>query len=174
MTSKTGSAWVVSCDVSMQPPWSMATSTMRAPGFMAATMSAVTSIGARPPGTRTAPTTMSASATDRSTAPRLEARVRMRPRWIWSTQRSRSRLRSRMATSASMPAAIQAAFQPTLPAPSTTTRAGRTPGAPPSSTPRPPLCRSRKWAPIWGAIRPATSLMGASSGSAPVGSWTVS
>ena len=46
--------------------------------------------------------------------------------------------------------------------------AGRTPGAPPISTPRPPLWRSRKWAPICGASRPATSLIGASSGSAPL------
>ncbi len=69
---------------------------------------------------------------------------------------------------------FQAAFQPTLPAPSTTTRAGRTPGAPPISTPRPPLWRSRKWAPIWGAKRPATSLMGARRGSAPDSSCTVS
>ena len=36
-------------------------------------------------------------------------------------------------------AAIHAAFQPTLPAPRTHTLAGRTPGTPPSSTPRPPL-----------------------------------
>ena len=98
----------------------------------------------------------------------------IRPWWIWSTQRSRSRFLSRSTTSASMPAAIHAAFQPTLPAPSTTTRAGRTPGAPPISTPRPPLWRSRKWAPICGASRPATSLIGASSGSAPSSSWTVS
>ena len=54
----------------------------------------------------------------------------MRPLWIWSTNRSRSRFLSSRSTSASMPWAIHAAFQPTLPAPSTTTRAGRTPGAP--------------------------------------------
>ena len=77
-------------------------------------------------------------------------------------------------TSASMPAAIHAAFHPTLPAPSTTTFAGRTPGAPPISTPRPPLWRSRKWAPCCGASRPATSLIGASSGSAPDSTCTVS
>ncbi len=73
-----------------------------------------------------------------------------------------------------MPWAIHAEFQPTLPAPMTTTRAGRTPGAPPSSTPRPPPSRSRKWAPIWVAMRPATSLIGASSGSPPPSTWTVS
>ncbi len=77
-------------------------------------------------------------------------------------------------TSASMPWAIHAALVPTVPAPITTTRPGRTPGAPPSSTPRPPLPRSRKWAPICGARRPATSLMGASSGSAPDALRTVS
>ena len=78
-----------------------------------------------------------------------EVSVVMRPIWIWSTWRSRSMFLSSRSTSASRPAAIHAAFQPTLPAPSTTTRAGRTPGAPPSSTPRPPLWRSRKWAPTW-------------------------
>ena len=137
-------------------------------------MARVTTTGARPPGTSTAPMTRSASPTARSTASRLLARVMIRPRWIWSTQRSRSRLRSSSSTSASMPWAIHAAFQPTLPAPSTTTRAGRTPGAPPSSTPRPPCSRSRKCEPTCGAIRPATSLIGASSGSAPVSACTVS
>ena len=78
-------------------------------------------------------------------------------------------------TSASMPWAIHAALVPTVPAPITTTRAGpHARGAPPSSTPRPPLARSRKWAPICGARRPATSLMGASSGSAPEALRTVS
>ena len=98
--------------------------------------------------------TRSASATARSTARRLLASVMIRPLWIWSTHRSRSRLRSKSRTSASMPCAIHAAFHPTLPAPITTTRAGRTPGAPPSSTPRPPWARSRKCEPTWGAIRP--------------------
>ena len=77
-------------------------------------------------------------------------------------------------TSASMPAAIHAAFQPTFPAPSTTTLAGRTPGAPPINTPRPPLCDSKKCAPICGANRPATSLIGASNGSEASGICTVS
>ena len=118
--------------------------------------------------------TRSASLTAHSTAPLFDATVMMRPRWIWSTQRNRSTLRSRRMTSASMPWAIHAAFQPTLPAPRITTRAGLTPGTPPSRTPRPPLVRSRKWAPTWVAMRPATSLMGASNGSAPSGSCTVS
>src|SRR5437660_760695 len=100
-------------------------STITEPGFMVRTMSSVTMVGARPPGTRTAPMTRSASATARSTAPRLDARVMIRPLWIWSTKRSRSRLRSSRRTSACMPWAIHAAFQPTLPAPSTRTRAGR-------------------------------------------------
>ena len=39
---------------------------------------------------------------------------------------------------------------------------------------RPPNSRSSRWAPTWGAIRPATSLMGASSGSRPSASSTVS
>ncbi len=134
---------MVSWVVSMQPPWSTATSTITAPGCIERTMSSLTTTGARPPATSTAPITRSASTTVRSTAPRFEASVMIRPLLIWSTQRSRSRFLSSRSTSASMPAAIQAAFQPTLPAPSTTTRAGRTPGAPPISTPRPPLWRSR-------------------------------
>ena len=89
-----GSAWVVSRMVSTQPPWSMAMSTITAPGFMPRTMSSVTTTGARPPATSTAPMTRSASATARSTAPRLDASVMIRPLWIWSTKRSRSRLRS--------------------------------------------------------------------------------
>ena len=51
----------------------------------------------------------------------------IRPRWIWSTQRSLSRFRSSSSTSASIPWAIHAAFQPTWPAPITTTRAGPDP-----------------------------------------------
>ncbi len=127
----------------MQPPWSMAMSTTTAPGFIDFTMSSVTTIGARPPGTSTAPMTRSASAMTRSTWPRLEVRVVMRPIWIWSMKRRRSTFLSSRSTSASMPAHIHAAFHPTLPAPSTATLAGRTPGAPPISTPRPPLWRSR-------------------------------
>ena len=69
----------------MQPPWSMAMSTTTEPGFMARTMSSVTTTGARPPATSTAPITRSASATTRSTVPRLDASVVMRPIWIWST-----------------------------------------------------------------------------------------
>ena len=119
----------------MHPPWSTATSTMTARGFIARTMSSLTTTGARPPATSTAPINRSQSMTLRSIAPRLEASVMIRPRWIWSTQRRRSRFLSMSTTSASMPAAIHAAFQPTLPAPITTTFAGRTPGAPPISTP---------------------------------------
>ena len=39
-----------------------------------------------------------------------------------------------------------------------------TPGTPPRSTPDPPSRLVRKWAPIWTAIRPATSLIGTKSG----------
>ena len=45
--------------------------------------------------------------------------------------------------------------------------AGATPGTPPSSSPRPPNGFSRKYAPACAASRPATSDIGASSGSAP-------
>ena len=77
-------------------------------------------------------------------------------------------------TSAPMPAAIMAALEPDVPAPMTVTRAGATPGTPPSSTPRPPWVRSRWWAPAWAAMRPAISLIGASRGSDPLGRATVS
>ena len=50
-----------------------------------------------------------------------------------------------------------------------TTRPGATPGTPPSSSPRPPNGFSRKYAPACEASRPATSDIGASSGSAPRG-----
>ena len=54
------------------------------------------------------------------------------------------------------------------------TSAGSTPGTPPSSTPLPPYTFSRYFAPSWTAIRPATSLIGVSSGSSPDASCTVS
>ncbi len=73
-----------------------------------------------------------------------------------------------------MPIAIAAALKPTTPPPITITLAAGTPGTPPSSTPRPPRGRSRKKAPAWVAILPATSLIGASSGSRPWASVTVS
>ena len=53
-------------------------------------------------------------------------------------------------------------------------KAGRTPGTPPSSTPRPPFAFCSVQAPTCGAKRPATSDMGASSGSLPAASVTVS
>jgi hypothetical protein len=57
---------VVAREVSQQPPWSIATSTMAAPGFMVASMARLTRFGASAPGTSTAPITMSASATSSS------------------------------------------------------------------------------------------------------------
>ncbi len=83
-------------------------------------------------------------------------------------------LRSKTNTSASIPIAMKAAFMPTTPPPITITVAAATPGTPPSSTPRPPSGFSRKNAPAWVAILPATSLIGASSGSRPRASSTVS
>ena len=79
-----------------------------------------------------------------------------------------------MVTLASSPTAMRAALVPDTPPPSTTTLAGATPGTPPSRTPAPPCSFSRQCAPTWIAIRPATSLIGASSGSAPARSVTVS
>ena len=70
-TTYTGSACVVACDVSKQPPWSIATSTTTAPSFMPRIISRVTSFGATAPGISTAPITRSASSTDAATC-RLE------------------------------------------------------------------------------------------------------
>ena len=88
--------------------------------------------------------------------------------------RSRSSDTSRMVTLAPSPAAIFAAFTPTMPPPRITTLAGGTPGTPPSRMPRPPYSFSRYFAPSCTAMRPATSDIGVSSGSSPDGSSTVS
>ena len=77
-------------------------------------------------------------------------------------------------TVAPMPALIKAALLPATPPPRMTTSAGGTPGTPPSSTPRPPFSFSRQRAPTWGAMRPATSDIGVSSGKVPCGLVTVS
>ena len=73
-----------------------------------------------------------------------------------------------------MPIAMNAAFMPTTPPPITITLAAATPGTPPSRMPRPPSGFSSMKAPAWVAILPATSLIGASSGSRPSASSTVS
>ena len=75
---------------------------------------------------------------------------------------------SSSSTSACMPRAIAAAFIPATPAPMTTTLAAYTPETPPMRMPRPPSARMRACAPTWGARRPATSDIGASSGRRPV------
>ena len=171
---KTGSSWVVARVEAKQPPWSTAMSTSTAPGRIVATMSSVTRVGALAPGTSTAPMTTSLSGSRVSISWVLEARVRMRLPNRRSASRSRAGFRSRTVTSAPMPTAMVAAFIPETPAPSTSTWAGRTPGTPPMSTPRPPAYRSRNRAAACGAIRPATSLIGASSGSERSGRVTVS
>ena len=79
-----------------------------------------------------------------------------------------------MVTVASSPTAMRAALVPDTPPPSTTTFAGGTPGTPPSRMPAPPCSFSRQCAPTWMDMRPATSLIGASSGRWPRGSVTVS
>ena len=73
-----------------------------------------------------------------------------------------------------MPTAMSAAFWPTTPPPMTMTLPAATPGTPPSSRPRPPSGFSSMKAPAWVAILPAISLIGASSGSRPRASSTVS
>ena len=69
---------------------------------------------------------------------------------------------------------MNAACMPTAPPPMIITFAGGTPGTPPSRMPRPPSGFSSMNAPAWVAIFPATSDIGASSGSRPLRSSTVS
>jgi hypothetical protein len=76
---------VVACEVSKQPPWSMATSTSTEPGFIVFSMSRVTSFGAAAPGTSTAPITRSARRTSSSIAERVENTVEIAvPNWLAS------------------------------------------------------------------------------------------
>jgi hypothetical protein len=67
-----------------------------------------------------------------------------------------------------------AAFAPTIPPPITITLAGATPGTPASKIPRPSCGRSKYFAPCWMLMRPATSLIGVSSGRFPFASRIVS
>ena len=55
-----GVSCVVGREVSKQPPWSMATSTITEPGSISRSMSRVTSFGALAPGISTEPITRSA------------------------------------------------------------------------------------------------------------------
>jgi hypothetical protein len=72
------------------------------------------------------------------------------------------------------PDAMRAACVPTTPPPSTTTRAGSTPGTPPSNSPRPPADFLSDAPAASIDSRPATSLIGARSGRPPRSSVTVS
>src|SRR5215216_2819344 len=81
---------------------------------------------------------------------------------------------SRTLTMARIPTAILAASVPTTPPPMIVTLAAGVPGTPPRSNPAPPCGLSRQCAAAWTAILPATSLIGARSGSLPSGSSTVS
>ena len=69
---------------------------------------------------------------------------------------------------------MRTALMPTMPAPSTVTRPRFTPGTPPTSRPLPPRFFWRSVTPIWAARRPATSLIGASTGKEPSSFWIVS
>ncbi len=160
--------------VSKQPPWSIEMSTSTAPFSIRRTMSRVTSFGAAAPVTSTAPMTRSAWITRRSTASIVEYAVSI---WLpncTSSSRRRRRERSTTVTCAPSPTAICVALVPATPPPRMTTRAGATPGTPPSSTPKPPFAFCRAVAPTWIDMRPATSLIGVSSGSERSGAVTVS
>ena len=121
----------------------MAMSTRTEPGRIAATISALTSLGAAAPGISTAPITRSAAATSRSIASVVEYSVLMRPPQRSSSCIRRGSERSITTTSASSPIAMRAALVPDTPPPSTTTRPGATPGTPPSRIPAPPCVRMR-------------------------------
>jgi len=138
---------VVAFDVSKQPPWSIATSTITAPGFMILSISLVTSLGALVPGINTAPTTTSACLRSSRTVAGLENRLKQFAGITSLKYRSRSRFISRIYTLAPRPQAILAALMPTIPPPSTTTLPGSTPGTPPNNTPWPPWDVSRYLAP---------------------------
>ncbi len=77
-------------------------------------------------------------------------------------------------TSAPRPTATCVALVPATPPPRTVTTAGCVPGTPGTRRPGPPFGLSIVLAPTIGASRPATSLIGASRGSARFGSCTVS
>ena len=149
---------------SKHPPWSTEISTSTDPSRMRETKSLDTSLGALAPTTSTAPMTMSASRHASSRVSVDDAIVCTRPSKWMSTWRRRSRFRSRILTLACSPTAMDAAASPATPAPITTTLAGCTPGTPPINVPRPPPGRIRWYAPIKGAIRPATSLIGVNNG----------
>ena len=153
--------------VSAQPPWSTATSTSTEPSRIAPIISRVMTFGAAEPGTSTAPMTRSDSASVSASVTALDFRVAARFPKMSSSARIRAALFSRIVTSEPSPTAILAAFSPTTPPPTTAVRPRGTPGTPPSRIPEPPQVRCRWWAPSWMAIRPATSLIGVSSGRLP-------
>ena len=104
----------------------------------------------------------------------FEKRVVMRLLYCASISARRWMSRSITVTSPPIPVATKIALLPTTPPPMTATFAGVTPGTPPSKTPRPWWAISKQVAPACTAMRPATWLMGASSGRPPLSSVTVS
>ena len=108
---------MVGREVSAQPPWSMATSTITEPGFIAFTVCAEMSFGAVAPGTRTVAMTRSARRHTVSTTSRVENSVRTRFPNCAARRRNASGLRSSTVTSAPMPEAIKAALLPATPPP---------------------------------------------------------
>ena len=73
----------------------------------------------------------------------VEKTVASLPSKISSSSRKRFNDRSNMVTSAPIPIAILAAFNPTTPPPITTTFPGATPGTPPNKVPLPPCAFSK-------------------------------
>src|SRR5690606_8485838 len=91
--------------------------------------------GARAPATSTAPMMRSASAIACSISRAFDAIVRHGN--SAPACRSLPMSLSSTTTSERIPAAMASAFMPATPAPTITTRAGRTPATPPMRTPRP-------------------------------------
>ena len=166
---------MVGWDDSKHPPWSTEMSTSTEPGFILATSSSETSFGALAPTTSTAPMTMSASTQVSSIAWALDAMVSER-----ATEVVVDGPQLREVAVEHVDIAVEADGQ----------RRRRHPGDPGAEdhdlgradarAPRRRAPRSRRpaasggWRPTIGAIRPATSLIGMSSGREPSGSCTVS
>jgi hypothetical protein len=158
----------------MQPPWSTATSTMTLPGFMVASMSRVTSCGARAPGTSTA----------------ADHQVGLGDRFGDRARVARDRLQPSAEDVVEVDERCVADVQHPHARAEPDRHAGRVdadhaaaedrPRRPPrrrdaaQQQPRPPRKRLRWCAPTCVAIRPATSLIGVRSGSPPLSSCTVS
>lgn len=140
---KVGCSRSVGRELSREPPWSMAMSTMTEPGFIERRVLREMSLGALAPGMRIEEMVRSASEMRESMLCGLEIRVETFLGIQWESVRRWSRLISRRKTWAPRFAAVIAACEPAEPAPMTRTLPGGVPGTPPRRMPRPPFSFSR-------------------------------